>query len=72
MNKMMILWHVILAIVGGCLFFWTTMFKGVDIFYLLDFLVIFIILTVISIVQTNGVDQTLLNSLNLLMYKHNY
>jgi hypothetical protein len=50
MNKKIILLQVILGIVGGSLFFWTTMYKGVDIFYFIDFLILFIVLTVISLV----------------------
>ena len=50
MNKKIILLQVILGIVGGSLFFWTTMYKEVDIFYFIHFLILFIILTVISLV----------------------
>ena len=49
-KKTIILVQVILGIVGGSLFFWTTMYKGVDIFYFIHFLILFIILTVISLV----------------------
>jgi hypothetical protein len=49
MNKTIILVQVILGIVGGSLFFWTTMYMGVDIFYFIHFLILFIILTVISL-----------------------
>ncbi len=50
MNKIIILVQVILGIVGGSLFFWTTIYKGVNIFYFIDFLILFIVLTVISLV----------------------
>lgn len=50
MTKKIILLHVILGILGGFIFLWTTRFKGVDIFYLIDYLVIFIILSIVSIV----------------------
>jgi len=50
MNKKIILLQVILGIVGGSLFFWTTMYKGVDISYFIHFLILFIILPVISLV----------------------
>lgn len=50
MNKTIILVQVILGIVGGSLFFWTTMYRGVNIFYFIHFLILFIILTGISFV----------------------
>jgi len=50
MNKTIILVQTILGIVGVSLFFWTTMYKGVDIFYFIHFLILFILLTVISLV----------------------
>ena len=50
MNKIIILLQIILGLAGVCLFIWTTRYKDIDIYYLIHFFIIFLTLTVISLV----------------------
>lgn len=50
MNKFIILFNFILGLAGISLFIWTTMHKNIEIYYLIHFLIIFLTLTVISLV----------------------
>lgn len=42
--------HLVLGIIGVMLFFWTTVYKEISIYYIIHFLIIYIILTVISLI----------------------
>ncbi len=50
MNKFIIMFKVILALIGVSLFIWTTINKDIEIYYLIHFLLIFLTLTVVSLV----------------------
>lgn len=49
-NKLIILFKIILGLAGSSLFIWTTLNKHIELYYLIHFLIIFLSLTVISLV----------------------
>ena len=42
--------HLVMGLIGVMLFFWTTVNKGISIYYMIHFLIIYIVLTVISLI----------------------
>jgi len=69
MNKFIILFKVILGIIGVSLFIWTTMNKDIDIYYLIHFLIIFLTLTVISLVLwKNSLFVSYFTSITFMFY----
>lgn len=48
--KIIIFIHLVMGIIGVMLFFWTTVNKEISIYYMIHFLIIYIVLTVISLI----------------------